>query len=109
MSKLLLRAGVLLTLAMLLIPSGFASPAKPRRANDTDKADETTASSSAKTTSDDATSPDSSSTAAPAQQAPAKDKKASASSDQEPAPKFTPMLATTGTIGLFTVETGETL
>src|SRR5579863_4305000 len=29
--------------------------------------------------------------------------------DVPPAPRFTPMLATTGTVGLFTVETGDTL
>jgi outer membrane protein OmpA-like peptidoglycan-associated protein len=109
MSKLLLRVGVLLTLVILLVPSGFASPAKSRRAKDAKKTEETTASSSVKATAGDAATPDSSSNAAPAQQATAKDKKASASSDEEPAPKFTPMLATTGTIGLFTVETGETL
>jgi outer membrane protein OmpA-like peptidoglycan-associated protein len=31
------------------------------------------------------------------------------SNDYMPAPKFTPMLATTGTLGLFTLETGDTL
>jgi len=33
----------------------------------------------------------------------------STNNDEIPAPKFTPMLATTGTIGLFTLETADTL
>src|SRR5215472_10520457 len=35
--------------------------------------------------------------------------KNAASDEYRPAPKFTPMVATTGTLGLFTVETGDTI
>jgi hypothetical protein len=50
----------------------------------------------------------SSSSSAP--QSAAKDKKAASPTDEyRPAPKFTPMLATTGTLGFFTQETAETL
>jgi outer membrane protein OmpA-like peptidoglycan-associated protein len=46
--------------------------------------------------------------AVPAAPDAASDKK-NANDDSNPAPKFTPMLATTGTIGLFTLETADTL
>ena len=45
---------------------------------------------------------------APAAQKASSDKKGT-NDDYKPAPIFTPMLATTGTLGLFTVETGDTL
>ena len=60
--------------------------------------------------SGDTAAPAADSEAAPAtpSQDQASDKKSSANNDR-PAPVFTPMLATTGTLGLFTVETADTL
>ena len=113
-------SGTLMVIALLAL-SGFAkAPAKSILTNDDKKNDETAASSTSDAaasdtkTDDTTTSGVSPATTAsdqvPAPQA-AEQKKSSSSSPDEyrPAPKFTPMLATTGTIGLFTVETGDTL
>jgi hypothetical protein len=117
MMRLSVRAGALLMLAMLLPLSGFASsPAKSKRANGDKKIDETAVSASSDTKADESAtfedpSADAGTPAWPAEQASDKkpDQKNGGSSEYRPAPKFTPMLATTGTIGLFTVETGDTL
>ena len=90
-----MRIGALLTLALLLATAGFAkSPAKSKAKRSHKKTDNT---------SSEAEAP----AALPAQK-PADLKKVD-NEDYKPAPKFIPMLATTGTIGVFTVETAETL
>jgi hypothetical protein len=107
MMRLFSRAGAVAALTLLLMPSVFAgSPAQPTDPN-SNLNDNTTA--AAPVANADATS-------APANTAalPAGKKKDALSSrdlkpDAKPDPKFLPMLATTGTLGLFTAETADTL
>ena len=114
MMRLVLRAGVLFALGLLLMPAVFAhSPAKSDRANSTNAGD-TTVASSANTKTEDAPAPAAEAASAPAAPKPAaqaasKKKDKADSAESKPEPKFLPMLATTGTIGLFTVETADTL
>ena len=114
MLRLFVRVGVVLMLLLMLGSLDFAAPrAKSNTTNDDKNADDAvTATATASevkasdTTADDATLPEAPSAAAlPAQKATGSKY---ADRDAE-APRFTPMLATTGTIGLFTVETAETL
>jgi outer membrane protein OmpA-like peptidoglycan-associated protein len=111
MMRSILRGGALLTLVLLLVPAGFAkSPAKSKAKRAHKKADDITTSSASDAKADETAIPEASpapTAAFPAQNA--ADKKKDKSGDYKPAPRFTPMLATTGTIGLFTVETAETL
>ena len=103
MRQLMVRGVGLLVLAFLLVPAGFAkSPAKSKTKKSPKTADDTTATAS-DTKTDEA--PPAAATALPAQQ-PAAKKKA-ADDEYKPAPKFTPLLATTGTLGLFTTETAD--
>jgi outer membrane protein OmpA-like peptidoglycan-associated protein len=98
----------LFLLIFLLVPAGFSkSPAgnSDKTAKNTD--DAAPAISGDTPAPSDATSADADAPAAPAQ-APTSDKK-SKDDEYKPAPLFTPTLATTGTIGLFTLETGDTL
>jgi len=123
MLRLIMRGVGLLILIFLLVPAGFSKNPAENTDKDPKKADDTTVA----TSSSDATSPadpatadaagaaDTSSEAAPADPASAdpaqnaaKPKKGT-NSDTTEAPKFTPLPATTGTIGLFTLETGDTL
>jgi len=119
MLRFVMRGVGLLLFILLLVPAGFSkNPAEKTKkelkadddttsstsASDTKKADETNASGTV--SSDSATS--SSATPAPAAQNGATGKK-TANEAYVPNPKFIPMLATTGTIGAFTVETGDTL
>jgi len=118
MLRLIVRGVGLLILIFLLVPAGFAkSPAKKNKkelektdnsASATSSSDSTTSSDTAK--ADETETSETTSTAAPAlpAQNAANDKKGT-DDDYKPAPKFTPMLATTGTIGLFTLETADTL
>jgi outer membrane protein OmpA-like peptidoglycan-associated protein len=110
MTRLIARSVALLVLALLFVPAGFSkNPAKSKAKKALKNADDTTATSS-DAKADDTTTPAAPTAAEPA--LPAQKAKGSAkSSDDEykPAPKFTPMLATTGTIGLFTTETADTL
>jgi outer membrane protein OmpA-like peptidoglycan-associated protein len=109
MMRPILRCGALLTLVLLLVPAGFAkSPAKSR-AKKHKVADDATGSSAPGTKAGAIVTTEATpaaTAALPAQKA--ADKKAN-DEDLKPAPRFTPMLATTGTIGLFTVETADTL
>ena len=91
--RLLMKGVVLSTLVVLLASVSFAKiPAKKKAKKKADDAVATTA-------------PDAEAApAVPAQTAATKKK-----DDYKPAPTFTPVLATTGTIGAFTVETGDTL
>jgi hypothetical protein len=111
MLRFFIRGVALAVLALLLVPAGFSkSPAKSKARKAAKKAEETTTTTSPDTKADETTSPETGSVgtpALPAQKAAASSK--SSTDDDKPAPRFTPMLATTGTIGLFTVETGETL
>jgi hypothetical protein len=113
MMRLILRVGALLTLVLLLTTVGFAkSPAKSKAKRSHNKTADTSSSTSisADTKADE---PVASAETAPASPAPpaqkSLDKNKDKGGDYKPAPKFTPMLATTGTIGVFTVETADTL
>src|SRR3981189_3695630 len=111
MTRLILRVGALLTLFPLLTTAGFAkSPAKSKAKRSHNKTADT--SSSTSTTADTkADEPVASAEtvpatpALPAQKSLDNKKEKDNGGDYKPAPKFTPMLATTGTIGVFTVET----
>jgi outer membrane protein OmpA-like peptidoglycan-associated protein len=118
MLRLIMRSLGLLLLLLLLVPAGFSRRLPRKTKEELKKVDTTTAANS----SPEATTPpdtakaheteasDTTSTAAaalPAQGA-ANDKKGT-NDDYKPAPRFTPMLATTGTIGLFTLETADTI
>ena len=111
MLRLVARGLGLLVLLLLLAPASFGkSPARRSKKplKKTEDATSASASSGAKNAPDEK-SPATSSTPAPASsvQGAASEKR----SDEEikPAPRFTPMLATTGTLGLFTLETADTL
>src|SRR6266478_986186 len=113
MTRLILRLGALLTLVVLLTTVGFAkSPAKSKAKRSHNKTADTSSSTSvsADTKADE---PVASAETAPASPAPpaqkSLDKNKDKNGDYKPAPKFTPMLATTGTLGLFTVETADTM
>jgi hypothetical protein len=114
MMRLLLRAGTILTLALVLIAPVFAhSPAKRKHlksANGDDAVATSTANAGPETspalTAEPAPAPGEPS---PAAQSAGTKKSSSDPSDSKPNPKFLPMLATTGTIGMFTVETADTL
>jgi outer membrane protein OmpA-like peptidoglycan-associated protein len=118
MLRLIFRVVGLLILIFLLVPAGFSKTSAEKTDTNLKKTDDTTAA----TASDTAASPETttadektgaSEAAPPAAPAPetqnATGDKESARDDSKLAPKFTPMLATTGTIGLFTVETADTL
>ena len=111
MLRFFIRGVVLAVLALLLVPAGFSkSPAKSKARKAAKKAEDTTTTASPDTKADESTSPETGSVSAPAipaQKAAANSK--SSTDEEKPAPRFTPMLATTGTIGLFTVETADTL
>jgi outer membrane protein OmpA-like peptidoglycan-associated protein len=117
MLRLIMRCTGLLFLTFLLVPAGFSkNPAKKTKRALKKTEDTTTATTSGTTVSSEpakageAAAPESASAHAPAvpAQNAANDKKGT-DDDIKPAPRFTPMLATTGTIGLFTLETADTL
>jgi hypothetical protein len=117
MLRLILRGAGLLILIALLAPAGFSETLTEKIDKNLRKTDDTAVAMPSDTAdSSDITKPDetaaseafSPSTPAPSSQSSTSDKK-DADENYRPAPKFTPMLATTGTIGLFTVETAETL
>ena len=116
MMRLLMRGLGLLLLLLVLVPAGF-SKNLPRRTKRLKKAANTASAISSDPTSssntakaDEIGASEALSTPAPALPAQhAASDKLSTNDDYKPAPKFTPMLATTGTIGLFTLETGDTI
>jgi len=117
MLRLILRGVGLLILLLLLVPTGFSKNPARKADKDPKKVDDATSATTldATTTSDPA-KPDEAGTSeaiSPALPAPTAQKassdKSGTNDDYKPAPKFTPMLATTGTLGLFTLETGDTL
>jgi outer membrane protein OmpA-like peptidoglycan-associated protein len=117
MLRLIMRGAGLLILIFLLVPAGFSKHAPKKSHKDLKRANDTTAAASSEPIpSSDAAkaaetaSAEAVSTAAPA--SPAQDKASSnkgTNDDYKPNPIFTPMLATTGTIGLFTLETADTI
>ncbi len=111
MMRWILRVGTLLTLVLLVIPSGFAkSPPKSKAARAHKRAGDTAASVSSDEKADESATPETTPVVTaelPPQKATGKTK--DSSEDYKPAPKFTPMFATTGTNGVFTVETADTL
>jgi len=117
MLRLIMRGAGLLLLIFLLVPAGFSKNPAKKTKKELKKTDDATSatSSDATASSDPAKAPEtvaseSAPSAAPAvpAQNDANDKKGT-DDDYKPAPRFTPMLATTGTIGLFTLETADTL
>jgi hypothetical protein len=111
MTRLILRLGALLTLVVLLTTVGFAkSPAKSKAKRSHNKTADTSSSTSisADTKADEPVPSAETAPASPAQKSPDKNNN-DKNGDYKPAPRFTPMLATTGTIGVFTVETADTL
>ena len=121
MLRLIARGVSLSILFLLLVPA--ASYGAPAGSTETDPAKKTLdASTAAVASTDSAVAAEpaidaeagSSATAIPATPAsPAQDatsgKKAKPTDEYKPAPIFTPTLATTGTLGMFTLETGDTL
>ena len=106
MMRLLLRAGTIVTLGLVLLPSAFArTPAKRKHARPADANDSAVTSPANAGTE----VPPTPAAPAPAAQTASKKKADADLADSKPVPKFLPMLATTGTIGLFTVETADTL
>jgi len=116
MLRLMLRGMGLLILAFLLAPPGFSKSNAKTAGEDPNNANETVSAISANAVTPptaanvDETVPADAPANVPAAppQSSASDKK-SANDEYKPAPVFTPMLATTGTLGLFTLETGDTL
>jgi hypothetical protein len=114
----LIKHGVgLMILFLLLAPAGFSKTGAEKTDLNPKKTDDATA----VTSPDPITTPDTakadatgtSDAASPPAPAPAAQTapsgKKDTNDDYKPAPVFTPMLATTGTLGLFTLETGDTI
>lgn len=102
MSSLSCRGFGCLLLFLLFVPAGYSKGSGNAPSNEPNQPGESV--------------PGESMVAAPAANAPvatlesgAQDNKQFEGDDVGPAPRFTPMLATTGTVGFFNVETGETL
>ncbi len=117
MLRLIMRAVGLLILIFLFVPSGFSKSPAEKTDKDLKKTDDTTAvtSSDPIASSDTAKTDEAATSAANLPAVPATppenaaSDKTSTNDDSKPAPIFTPMLATTGTIGLFTLETADTI
>jgi outer membrane protein OmpA-like peptidoglycan-associated protein len=111
MLRLITRGAGLLILISFLAPAGYSKSSAKKAGKNTKNPDDIPVATSSDATNTDETA--ASETASPAAPTPgaqnaAADKK-SANDDTKAAPKFTPMLATTGTIGLFTLETADTI
>jgi outer membrane protein OmpA-like peptidoglycan-associated protein len=91
----------------MLITPAFSKNLTANNDRDTRNSEDTVSTNSADTTTS-ASGGGTSDEAAPAPQSPGTEKK-DTNDEYKPAPKFTPMLATTGTLGLFTLETADTL
>lgn len=117
MLRLMMRGAGLLILIFMLVPASFSKSPAGKASKDFNNIDEAAPASSADTTasSDAAKSDEAGTSAATSTDAPsipaqdAASAKKSKDDEYKPAPLFTPMLATTGTIGLFTLETADTL
>lgn len=113
MLRLITKGTGLFLLFLLLIPASFAKrAAKKAEKNPSDAVSATSTNATAPpdpASANESTPPEVTVAApAPAAQASSNNQK-STDDSTEPAPRFTPMLATTGTIGLFTLETADTL
>src|ERR1700733_7063109 len=116
MLRLIFRGVGLFVLIFLLVSAGGFASAADDTGKNLKNTDETMAAMPSDTAASDAPKSDENGASesaptvsgVPAAQDAASDKK-NANDDSKPAPKFTPMLATTGTIGLFTLETADTL
>ncbi len=114
MLRMLIRGMGIMLLVFLLVPPGFSKNLKKKK-KELKETDNTAVSSETATVSAPskpgaAIASEKTSAAGPA--VPAQDTTASKKSTDEeykPAPLFTPTLATTGTLGLFTLETADTL
>jgi len=115
----MVRGVALLVLAFLIVPAGFSkSPVKSKTNNGDKSTDDTTTTADATaaasntiaagTGAADTTAPAAPDAPVPPAQQPAGNTKA-ANDEYKPGPTFTPLLATTGTLGLFTTETADTL
>ncbi len=120
MLRLILRSVGLLILFFLIVPAGFSkSPARMADKDLKQAAADAAAAASASTDATTSPAPDAAkpdnaaaSEAAPAATPAPQDASSSkkdTNGDSKPAPLFTPMLATTGTLGMFTLETADTL
>src|SRR5271165_840487 len=112
MLRLMMRSLLLFALALMLVPAGFSKSPAGFAGEDMKKANESASTNSVSTAAPSDAAIADETEAAPAPAAPAQNtttEKKIANDEYKPAPKFTPMLATTGTIGLFTLETGDTL
>src|SRR5258708_6025347 len=118
MLRLIARSLGILLLIFILVPAGFSKNLARKAKKELRKTDNaiTGTSSSSTTASSEPAKPvesgnsEETSTAAPAIPAlNATNDKNGTNDDYKPAPRFTPMLATTGTIGLFTLETADTI
>jgi outer membrane protein OmpA-like peptidoglycan-associated protein len=112
MLRLAVKGVGLLVLLLLLVPAGFSrSPAKKSKKSVKKVGDAASLSASSNAESADATSASATASkpvpAPPAQNAPTD--KNSAKSEYTAPPRFLPMPATSGTLGLFTLETADTL
>jgi hypothetical protein len=116
MMRLFSRAGAVAALTLLLLSPVFAhSPAQPNHTN-SNLSDNAAAASSADSKIADAPAAETAAIPLATQGAAFptdKEKNGTSSPDarrnEKPDPKFLPMLATTGTLGLFTAETADTL
>jgi hypothetical protein len=111
MSRLTIRGVLFLLFVFWLVPTGFSKNMPGNTDNDSKRPEETVTSVPEASNASDTAKPEisgaESEAAAPAQDT-ARSKKDTNSANGEP-PVFLPMLATTGTIGLFTLETADTL
>lgn len=121
MLRLMMRGAGILILIFLLVPAGFSKRAAKKVHKDLKRIDDTTAAvtpdpaapsnpaKAAETGAAKTGSAEAASTVAPAPSAQGAANSKKDTNDDRPNPIFTPMLATTGTIGLFTLETADTI
>jgi hypothetical protein len=99
----------------LLAPASFSKSPTKNSKKTLKKTDDgaTTSTSASPSSGTDAANETSASVNTPSTATPSTAQNAAAekksSNEEKPAPRFTPMLATSGTLGLFTLETGDTL
>ena len=112
--RLIMRGLGLFLLTLLLVPAGFSKISSKRtkrlkKAHHTTSAisSDSTPSSSTENADENSPSEPPPATTLPSQNAPGG--KTSTEDEFKPAPRFTPLLTTTGTIGLFTLETADTI
>jgi outer membrane protein OmpA-like peptidoglycan-associated protein len=115
MTRVIMRTAMLVGLSLLLVPAGFANSPKKSKARKAKTANTVAAAASEKTSLPAPKAAESSKAEAagavpaalPAQGGTMLGGRSS--STNQPAPTYIPMLATSGTLGLFTLETADTL